>query len=84
MKTQARVRDFIFEELNWNGEPAKLTDDYPLLENRVLDSLGIFTLVSYLEDEFGIEVADQELVPDNFGTIRKISELVDGKRSTVS
>ncbi len=55
-------------------------DDYPLLEKGVLDSMGIIQVVAFLEDEFGIEVDDAELVPENFETIGSIAELIDSKR----
>lgn len=55
-------------------------DDYPLLEKDVLDSMGIFQVVAFLEDEFGIEVDDAELVSENFETIGSIAELIDSKR----
>jgi acyl carrier protein len=75
------VRRFIVDELHWDGD-GRLTDDYPLIENHVVDSLGIFQIVSWLESEFGIEVLDEELVPEHFGTIAGIAGLVQSKRST--
>ena len=75
------IRRFIAEELSSNGRSETLTDDYPLLERQVLDSLGMFQLVSYLESEFGIEIADEELVPANFGTIGDVARLVEAKRA---
>jgi acyl carrier protein len=75
------MRGFISEELNWQGTKDELTDDYPLIENKVVDSLGIFNIVSFVEDEFGIEIQDDELVPANFGSIEAISQLVDSKRN---
>lgn len=76
-----KIRRFIVEELSTNGVEDQITDDYPLLERSVLDSLGLFQLVSFLEEDLGVEVLDQELVPANFGTIRDIARLVDGKRA---
>lgn len=78
--TTDRLRTFILEELSWEGSASDLTDDFPLLERGALDSLGIFQLVSFIEGEFGVEVRDEELVRDNFGTLRDIARLVDGKR----
>jgi acyl carrier protein len=75
------IRRFISEELSSNGQSETLTDDYPLLERQVLDSLGMFQLVSYLETEYGIEIADEELVPANFGTIGDVARLVETKRA---
>ncbi|MCZ6662098.1 MAG: acyl carrier protein [Actinobacteria bacterium] len=80
MTTQDRVREFISDELNLRVSAGDLVDDYPLLEKDVLDSMGIFQVVAFLEDEFGIEVDDAELVPENFETIGSIAELIDSKR----
>ncbi len=79
--TTDTIRRFISEELSTDGGQGFLTDDYPLLERQLLDSLGLFQLVGYLESEFGVEVLDEELVPANFGTIRDIARLVEEKRT---
>jgi acyl carrier protein len=75
------IRKFIAEELSSNGLGESLADDYPLLDRQVIDSLGLFQLVGFLETEFGVEVDDEELVPGNFGTIGDIARLVDDKRA---
>jgi acyl carrier protein len=74
------IRSFIVDDLNANGSSRELADDYPLLDRGVLDSLGLFHLVSFLEDEFDIDVRDEELVPKHFGTIRDIARLVEDKQ----
>ena len=53
--------------------------DGSLLDSGLLDSLGIFELVSFLQETFGIEVEDDAIVPDNFETVAQISAFVDGK-----
>jgi acyl carrier protein len=82
MRTEDRLRRFIIDELNWNGRPDELTDSFPLIENGAVDSLGIFRMVSYIEDEFDVEILDEELVPQHFGTIGGVAHLVDGKNSS--
>ncbi len=82
MSTQDRVRSYIVDELRFRGSAKDLKDDYPLLANEVLDSMGIFSVVSFLETEFGIEVDDEELVPENFGTIADIARLVEQKQGS--
>ena len=76
-----RVRSFIINELQYEGDPADLTDDYPLLEKGVIDSAGIFQVVSFVETEFGVEIENEELVPEHFGTLGGIGRLVASKRS---
>lgn len=82
MSTEERIRDFVVEKLRFDGDPAQLTEDYPLLEKGVVDSAGIFQLVAFVEGEFGVEIADEELVPEHFGTLGGISRLVESKRSS--
>jgi acyl carrier protein len=74
------IRGFVIDELRWEGPRAELTDDLALIENHVVDSMGLLRLVSWLESTYGISVADQEVVPANFGSIRQIAELVASKR----
>jgi acyl carrier protein len=73
--TADRVRAFIVDQLGWRGE--YLTEDYPLLENRVIDSLGLFRIVGFLEDEYGVKIPDSELVPANFATLETIAGMVE-------
>jgi acyl carrier protein len=82
LTTQDRVRSFIIDELRFRGSAKDLKNDYPLLEKEVLDSMGIFQVVSFLEAEFGIVVDDEDLVPDNFGTIDLIAGLVESKQGS--
>ncbi len=73
------LREFISAEMKWDGSASDLTDDYQLLEKEVVDSLGIFKIISFLENEYDIIVDDDDLVPENFNTISSISELVSSK-----
>lgn len=79
MSIEAGIRNFIASELSWDGSADELTPDFPLLEKEVVDSLGIFKIISFLETEYDIEIDDEELVPENFESIAKITGLVSGK-----
>jgi acyl carrier protein len=74
-----RIRDFLIEEAHWQGSRAELTDELPLIENRVIDSMALLRLVAWIEGEFGIEIGDTDVVPGNFGTIERITDLIDAK-----
>jgi acyl carrier protein len=78
---EERIRRFLETELSADAVDEPLADDFTLLDHGVLDSLGLFQLVSHIEDEFGVEIADEELVPSNFNTIVDIARLVRTKRS---
>ncbi|HZU40906.1 MAG TPA: acyl carrier protein [Solirubrobacteraceae bacterium] len=74
-----QIRTFLIEDLHWQGERSELTDDLPLIENHVIDSMGLLRLVSWLESTFGVTIADEEVVPANFGTIASIDALLSAK-----
>jgi len=70
-----RLREFIVTSTSWSGPREKLTADLPLLENGVLDSLGIFEVVAFLEEECDVTIGDEDLVPANFATLSAIADL---------
>ena len=47
----------------------------------MIDSLSMLKLVSLIEQEFDIEIDDDDVVPDNWRTIKHIAALVESKRS---
>jgi len=55
----------------------------PLLKNGLIDSLGILEVVTFLEKEFGFTVTDEELLPENFESIRCLSSFVLSKTNGV-
>jgi len=56
-----------------------LQDTDPLIENGIIDSLGILDVVAFMESEFRLSVEDDELVPENFQTIARITAYVEKK-----
>ncbi len=47
-----------------------------LIDGRILDSFGVITLVSELEDAYGIEIGASEMTPDNFNSAEAIYNMV--------
>lgn len=80
MSDTEKLRRFIVDELRWQGDPTQLDDDFPLLDQGVLDSMGIYRLVAFMESSWDVVVEDHELVAENFSTLRSISSLVAAKR----
>ena len=57
-----------------------LSPDLPLLERGVVDSTGVVELVEFLQDEFKIKVADDDITEENLGSIGAIARFVARKR----
>lgn len=73
--TESRIIQ-ILEELRLDIDPR---EEKHMIDEGVLDSFDIVSLVQDLNDEFDIDIDVDELVPDNFNTLEAMVELVDGK-----
>jgi acyl carrier protein len=73
-----RVRAFIASMFLTDNAVA-LGDDDSLLQLQVVDSTGFLELVGFLETEFGIKVADDEMLPDNLDTLACIDRFLERK-----
>jgi acyl carrier protein len=56
-----------------------LASDQSLLAARLIDSTGVLELVGFLEEQFQLQVADDELVPENLDTIANIVAYIERK-----
>jgi acyl carrier protein len=73
-----RLNVFLNDELGWGLQASEVHEDLRLIGK--LDSLGLFQLVSFLEDELGIEISNEELVRRHFETIGDVVRLVQSKK----
>lgn len=80
LETSSSIRSFVMRQFPV-ARKNKIDDDSQLLESRVIDSLGVLDIVAFLENSFGISVTDDELVPENFGSINRMASFVDHKRN---
>ncbi len=76
------VADYIRTELAPQSQGLELTPDYPLIQAGLVDSLGLFRLVTFLQDRFGIKIRAQEIVFDHFATLAAIEALVVAKQQS--
>ena len=47
-----------------------------LIDDHILDSFGILSLVSEIEDAFEVEVSPAELIPDNFNSAERLWNMI--------
>ena len=65
------------KKTNGNIQPGVDYKTYEkLIDDHVLDSFGILSLVSEIEDAFDIEVSPAELVPDNFNSAERLWKMI--------
>jgi acyl carrier protein len=73
-----KIKDFIVENFLF-GDDKGLENDTSFLEEGIIDSVGILELVEFLDKEFHITIADDELLPENLDSINNISKFLGSK-----
>lgn len=74
-----RVRAFVVENFLFGDAAQAPSDEESLIENDIVDSTGVLELVAFIEDSFGISMADGDVVPANLDTIGRIAAFVSAR-----
>jgi acyl carrier protein len=72
------VRSFIQENLLY-GKAVTFSDDDSFLGSGVMDSTAVLELVLFVEEQYGINVEDDELVPENLDSVNRVASYVRTK-----
>ena len=80
MSVAADVEKFIVEEIALGTGVESIGHDEDLLAQELIDSLGITELVGFLESSYGIEVGDDDLLPENFRSVNSVVAFVASKK----
>lgn len=78
---QKKIRDFIVENFLFGDDSQPLPGDLSLIESDMVDSTGILELVGFLEEGFGLKVADADIVPANLDSIDRIAAFIERKKA---
>jgi acyl carrier protein len=78
-KVEDVVRTYIIEELLHGNAPDELNSTTYLIEEQIIDSLGIFEVVAFLQERFGIVIDAEDVTIENFETLDSIGQLVGSK-----
>ena len=80
MDTRNEVLRILDEVMSLGGRAQAFTSDTPLMGALPeFDSMVVVTLITTLEERFGIAVDDDEISGDTFATVGTLSDFVDGK-----
>ena len=78
MAIKDAVRGFILGNF-FVPQGSALTDDDLLLEHGIIDSTGVLEVIGFIEQSYGIHLDDEEIVPENLGSISMIAAFVERK-----
>lgn len=80
MNTKGQIRQYLAQNFLFSDNGLNLDDDASFLEEGIVDSTGVLELVMFVEETFNVEVADEDIVPDNFDSVNNLSAYIERLR----
>ena len=82
MSVENKLRDFILENYLFTDDQSALANDDSFMDKGIIDSTGILEVILFLEDDFGINIVDEEMIPENLDSVNNIVSFVAKKKSS--
>lgn len=79
MSAEQKVRDYMLDNYLFTDDQSSLSNDDSFLDKGIIDSTGILEVIYFLEEEFSIQVEDEEMVPENFDSVNNIVKFIAKK-----
>ena len=79
MQILESLEQVLLTEIAADVAKKSLDVDEDLLAEGIIDSMGVMKLVAFMEETFGIQVADEDLVPENFQSLNVMAKFVEMK-----
>ena len=78
-ETAGLLKTYIAENILFSDNGYPYDDQDSFLEKGIVDSINILEIVMFIEEKFDFTVNDSELIPDNFDSIKKLSDFIQKK-----
>ena len=81
MTTESVIERFIVDEIMLGDREVKFGAEDDLIMKGILDSLALMRMIVFIEEQFGVKVADDELLPSNFESLTRIRTFIERKKA---
>ena len=75
------LRAHVVQSYAVGTDVGELDADHDLLVSGLVDSMGVMEIIGFVEETFGVVVEDDEIVPENFRSLRAMSDYVAAKQA---
>ncbi|MFD0724045.1 acyl carrier protein [Lysobacter brunescens] len=79
MSHRQTIKRFILKNFLFSDDDTAIGDQDSLVRGGVLDSTGIYELIMFVEEEFKLSIAPEEMVPENFDTLESMDAFIQRK-----
>ena len=74
------IREFVVTNFLFGQEDDRLNDDTSFMESGIIDSTGVLELVQFVEQQYEIQIEDEELIPENLDTLSNLVKFISNKK----
>jgi len=79
MDISKSLEQFIQDQIIKGQKDVDLQQTTNLIEEGIIDSLGIMKLLTFIEESYNLQISDEELLPENFESLKAICAMVESK-----
>ena len=79
-----KIRTFVIDNLLFGQGGDTFSNEDSFLEKRLIDSMGVLSLVEFVAEQFQIPIEDSEIVPENWDSVNLITRFVQAKLGSVA
>lgn len=79
MSLHDELREYVTVNSLKGKIPEGFSDDYDLIEKEALDSLEFMSLITHVQDNYGIELGEEDITPENFSSINLMVNFIARK-----
>ena len=76
MSFKPALKKFIQENLAHDAQARELDDNESLIERGLIDSMGLMNLIVFIEEQTGVRIPDEDVLPENFQTVCAVEQTV--------
>jgi len=76
---ETTIRQYILENFLFTDEESALDVNDSFMEQGIIDSTGILEVIQFVEERFGIQVEDEEMIPENLDSVANLVKFVSQK-----
>ena len=73
---EEEIRTYILENILFIKGKYPYADSTSLLGEGIIDSMNVLELVTFTENQYGIEVEDADITPDHFDSVEKLAQYI--------
>ena len=77
---EQEIKQFVLDTFIFGGSVDNIDENASFLANGTIDSLGVLELIAFAEERYGVQVEDDEVVPDNFDGVRRLANYIRSKQ----